>query len=98
LIAHYEDVGLNPPVPIHLPAPSYFPIVMAAGLPIVFYGVIYHNSVVGKLAIALGALISLSALIGWGMEPLEEATEGPHEEAYEEPQEMVEEPGGEVEE
>jgi cytochrome c oxidase subunit 1 len=98
LIAHYEDVGLNPPVPIHLPAPSYFPIVMAAGLPIVFYGVIYHNSVVGKLAIALGALISLSALIGWGMEPLEEATEGPHEEAYEEPQAMVEEPGGEVEE
>jgi hypothetical protein len=32
------------------------------------------------------------------MEPLEEATEGPHEEAYEEPQAMVEEPGGEVEE
>ncbi|HEY5891285.1 MAG TPA: cbb3-type cytochrome c oxidase subunit I [Acidimicrobiia bacterium] len=96
LITYYEEVGLNPPVPIHLPAPSYFPIVMAAGLPIIFYGVIYHESMVGKIAMVVGALISLSALIGWGIEPLEDAMPEPHEEAYEEPQEMVEEPGIEV--
>lgn len=71
-IAHLEEVGNNPSEPIHLPNPSYFPIIMAAGIPIIFYGVIFHVSMFGKALIVIGALLSLAALIGWGSEPLEE--------------------------
>ncbi|HEX6219518.1 MAG TPA: hypothetical protein VF115_00340, partial [Acidimicrobiia bacterium] len=38
----------------------------------IFYGIIYHTSMWGKVLIAVGAVISLSALIGWAIEPLEE--------------------------
>ncbi len=75
IVAKLEFDGLNPASPIHLPAPSYFPVLMAAGLPIVFYGVIYHTALWGKFAIVLGAMVILSALIGWGIEPLEEPME-----------------------
>jgi cytochrome c oxidase subunit I len=85
VLAKLEDQGLNPPAPIHLPAPSYFPFAMAAGIPIMFYGVIYHESTAGKIAIALGALIALISLIGWGIEPLEEPM--PHNEVDFEPDE-----------
>jgi hypothetical protein len=54
-------------------------MLMAMGIPVIAYGIIYHEALWGKLAIAAGAIIALSALIGWGMEPLEEPME-PHEE------------------
>ncbi len=91
MLAHLEDVGRHPTTPIHLPNPSYFPLVMAVGIPLVFYGIIYHTSAWGKALIVVGALIMLAALIGWGMEPLEE----PHE-AHEPEQEGVEEESGHV--
>jgi cytochrome c oxidase subunit 1 len=75
VLAQLEHDGLNPASPIHLPAPSYFPILVAFGIPLVFYGVIYHTSAAGKALIAIGALITLSSLIGWGIEPLEEPME-----------------------
>jgi hypothetical protein len=45
---------------------------MAAGLPLVFYGIIYHTTAWGKALIVVGAVVALSALIGWSTEPLEE--------------------------
>jgi hypothetical protein len=48
---------------------------MAAGIPLVFYGIIYHLQPWGKALIVIGAVLSLSALIGWSMEPLEEEHE-----------------------
>ena len=72
-VAHLGDIGDNPPSPVHLPNPSYFPVIMAAGLPLIGYGIIYHTSVFGKALIVIGALLSLTALIGWGAEPLEES-------------------------
>jgi cytochrome c oxidase subunit 1 len=77
LIAQLEYDGLNPKAPIHLPAPSYFPFVMALGIPLVFYGIIYHTTMWGKALIGLGAVIALAAVIGWAIEPLEEAA-SPH--------------------
>jgi cytochrome c oxidase subunit 1 len=71
-VQRLHDQGVDPPEPIHLPNPSYFPVVMAAGLPLIGYGIIFHTSVVGKALIVLGALVTLAALIGWGVEPLEE--------------------------
>src|SRR5690606_18388276 len=54
----------NPDPHIHLPSPSYWPIVLAFSLPIIAFGVIYH-----PILIAVGAVIALLALFGWGMEP-----------------------------
>jgi cytochrome c oxidase subunit 1 len=72
LVERLDHDGRNPAEPIHLPNPSYFPLVMASGLPLVFYGIIYHTTAWGKALIALGAVVALTGLIGWGIEPLEE--------------------------
>jgi cytochrome c oxidase subunit 1 len=72
-IARLEEIGTNPPEPVHLPNPSYFPVIMAAGLPLIAYGIIFHRSMAGKALIVVGVLVALAALIGWGSEPLEEA-------------------------
>ncbi len=79
-VAELEHVGLNPPAPIHLPNPSYFPFLMAAGLPLIAYGVIWHTELWGKLLIGLGAIVAIAGLLGWGMEPLEEPHD-PHHDA-----------------
>jgi cytochrome c oxidase subunit 1 len=49
---------------IHLPSPSYWPIVLAFGLPIVAYGLIF------SLWLSLiGGIIVVGGLYGWIMEP-----------------------------
>jgi cytochrome c oxidase subunit I len=54
----------SPAAPIHLPSPSFWPLVAAIGLPVIAYGVIYSWWLVGA-----GALITVSAFMGWAMEP-----------------------------
>jgi cytochrome c oxidase subunit 1 len=49
---------------IHMPSPSYWPIVLAIALPIIGYGVIFS-----RLLIPVGAAIVLLSIFGWGMEP-----------------------------
>ncbi len=49
---------------IHLPSPSYWPIVLAFALPVMAYGVIFNT-----LLIVAGAAIVVLGLYGWGMEP-----------------------------
>ncbi len=49
---------------IHLPSPSYWPIVLAFGLPVMAYGVIYN-----LLLIPAGAAIVMLAMFGWSLEP-----------------------------
>ena len=49
---------------IHLPSPSYWPIIAALGLPIMAYGVIYSWWMVG-----LGAAVTLIGVYGWALEP-----------------------------
>jgi cytochrome c oxidase subunit I len=49
---------------IHLPSPSYWPIVLAFSLPVMAYGVIYNH-----VGIAVGAAITLLAMFGWSLEP-----------------------------
>jgi cytochrome c oxidase subunit 1 len=79
LVADLQQEGNHPSQPIHLPNQTYFPFVMAAGLPLIGYGIIFHTSAIGKALIVVGVLLSLSALIGWGAEPLEEAHHTPAE-------------------
>ena len=49
---------------IHLPAPSYWPLVLALSLPIMAYGVIYTTWM-----IAAGAAVAIAAMFGWALEP-----------------------------
>ena len=49
---------------IHLPSPSYWPIVLAFGLPVIAYGVIYN-----LLLSVVGAAILLLGIFGWVLEP-----------------------------
>ena len=49
---------------IHLPSPSYWPLVAALGLPIMAYGVIYSWWLVG-----LGVAVTLVGVYGWALEP-----------------------------
>jgi cytochrome c oxidase subunit I len=60
---------------VHLPSPSYWPLVTAAGLPIIAYGLIFNLGLA-----ALGALIVVIGGFGWGYEPADdpEAHHGPH--------------------
>ena len=47
-----------------MPSPSYWPVIVAFGLPIMAYGIIYHT-----LLIVVGAAITLLGLFGWALEP-----------------------------
>jgi cytochrome c oxidase subunit 1 len=49
---------------VHLPSPSYWPIVMAFGLPIIAYGLIYS-----LWLCAVGGAIVVAAIYGWALEP-----------------------------
>jgi cytochrome c oxidase subunit I len=52
------------PTGVHLPSPSYWPLVLAFGLPLIGYGLMFH------LAIAIiGGIIVLAAGYALGMEP-----------------------------
>ncbi len=52
---------------IHMPDPSYFPLLAALGIPIIGYGLIYFWPVA-----IVGGLISIAGLFGWSLEPVAE--------------------------
>jgi cytochrome c oxidase subunit I len=49
---------------IHLPSPSYWPLVAALGMPLIGYGVLYSWFLVG-----LGFFVALVGFYGWALEP-----------------------------
>jgi len=49
---------------IHMPSPSYYPIIAALGLPILCYGLLYSS-----ILVIDGALTLLVGLFGWATEP-----------------------------
>jgi cytochrome c oxidase subunit 1 len=59
-----EEEERNADAHIHLPAPSYWPIVLAFSMPVIAYGVIYHS-----LLIVVGGAIAVLAMFGWALEP-----------------------------
>lgn len=64
-IAKTEDVVQNSDgAGVHLPSPSYFPIVLAFGLPIIAYGLIFS-----LWLCLLGGLIVAIGMFGWVLEP-----------------------------
>ena len=74
-VATAEQVLAHAPVDpatIHMPSPSYFPMVVSLGLPIFAYGMIYRAYV----ACAVGGLALLGGIFAWAFEP----SAAPHEE------------------
>jgi cytochrome c oxidase subunit 1 len=59
-----DDGKATPGHVIHLPSPSYWPLVASLGLPIMAYGVIYSWWVVGA-----GVVVALVGFYGWALEP-----------------------------
>ena len=53
---------------IHLPSPSFYPALAAAGLFVVVLGLVYVPW--GLIAAGAGAVITMWGLFGWSMEPL----------------------------
>ncbi len=52
---------------VHLPSPSYWPLVLAIGLPIIGYGLIFN-----LWLCMVGGAIVLGAIYGWIMEPTDD--------------------------
>ena len=63
-IEHEPGEGHGHGSGIHMPSPSYFPVVAALGLPILAYGLLYSTVLVID-----GAITLLVGLYGWAMEP-----------------------------
>jgi cytochrome c oxidase subunit 1 len=59
-----QEEAHGPAHAIHLPSPSYWPLVATIGLPIIGYGVLYSWWLVGA-----GAVVLLVGLYGWALEP-----------------------------
>jgi cytochrome c oxidase subunit I len=55
---------------IHMPDPSWWPLIVAAGMPIAGWGVIFSSWVV----IGLGGLVIMLGMLGWALEPSAEPT------------------------
>jgi cytochrome c oxidase subunit I len=49
---------------IHMPSPSYWPMIVALGLPVMAYGIIFH-----ALLIVVGGAITFLGLFAWALEP-----------------------------
>jgi len=49
---------------IHLPSPSFWPLVVSIGFPVIAYGVLYSWWLV-----AAGAVVIVVGLTGWALEP-----------------------------
>jgi len=52
---------------IHMPSPSFFPLISALGLPIIATGLIYDPAIV-----AVGAAVLVVGVYGWALEPATE--------------------------
>ncbi|HEX2038231.1 MAG TPA: cytochrome c oxidase subunit I [Acidimicrobiales bacterium] len=75
---------------IHMPSPSYYPLVASCGLPIIAYGMVFgRDSGQNYVVAVLGGIVLLMGLYAWALEPSTEPDE--HHEAEAEV-EVVEEP------
>ncbi|MGK2947011.1 MAG: cytochrome c oxidase subunit I [Acidimicrobiales bacterium] len=57
----------------HLPAPSYWPLVLSASFPLIGYGLIFHLAIA-----AVGGAVLLAGMVGWALEPPDDEDLPPH--------------------
>ncbi|MEZ5382116.1 MAG: cytochrome c oxidase subunit I [Microthrixaceae bacterium] len=76
-IAEMEDLAQpGDSVGVHLPSPSYMPILLASGLPFIGYGVIFN-----LWFAVLGGLLVIAGFVGWSFEPSDDP-DVPHDEHH----------------
>ena len=63
---------------IHMPQPSYWPIVVSIGLLVAAYGLVYvgSNNPIAIAVSVVGAAIALVSIYAWSFEPVNEPDEG----------------------
>src|SRR5918996_2022467 len=64
MVADEPPAGHGAGHAIHMPSPSYWPVVAALGLPIIAYGLIFNMWLAG-----LGVVVVLVGFFGWILEP-----------------------------
>ena len=70
-----SDDGVPPPgEPVHLPGPSYLPVITAFGIALALCGVL-----LGWVFVAIGAVIALIAIVRWIRETRTDIAELPLE-------------------
>jgi hypothetical protein len=69
-----EEPAPPPGEPVHLPGPSYLPVLTAAGIALALVGVVISWVITG-----LGALIAVIAIVRWIRETREDMSELPLE-------------------
>jgi cytochrome c oxidase subunit I len=57
----------------HLPAPSYWPIVLSMAFPLIGYGLIFNMTLAG-----IGGAVLLAGMVGWALEPPDDEDLPPH--------------------
>ena len=80
----------------HLPSPSYWPIVLAAGLPFIAWGLIFNLGFT-----VFGGALALAGFVGWALEPADDPDaahgHGPDDHGPDEPSPDGDEDGAEAE-
>ena len=73
-IAKPEEVAMpGDPSRSHLPAPSYWPIVLSLAFPLIAYGLIFNMVLAG-----IGGAVLLAGMVGWALEPPDDEDLPPH--------------------
>jgi cytochrome c oxidase subunit IV len=73
-IKRSEEPAPPPGEPVHLPGPSYLPIITAAGITVALVGIVLNWVIV-----AIGAVVAVVAVIRWIRETREGISELPLE-------------------
>jgi cytochrome c oxidase subunit 1 len=63
------ELQAKPSRHLHMPSPSYWPIIVAASLPLIAYGLVFH-----LLMSVAGVTVLVTAMFGWALEPSVEPT------------------------
>jgi len=63
--AESEHDGAEAAHHIHIPSPSYYPLIAASGMPIMAYGLVYFFP-----AVFVGLIVLLLGIYGWALEPV----------------------------
>ncbi|MEE8600205.1 cytochrome c oxidase subunit I [Euzebya tangerina] len=54
---------------IHMPDPSWFPLLLSLGLPIAAYGVFFEDRITMTAFFAVGGILTFGSMLGWALEP-----------------------------
>jgi cytochrome c oxidase subunit 1 len=73
-VATSEEIAMvGDPSRSHLPAPSYWPLLLSLSFPLIGYGLIFN-----MVLAAIGGAVLLGSMVGWALEPPDDEDLPPH--------------------